>query len=107
MLKSKDFSRAEGYANLAKALGNTATHELVSHTVNTSSVNDLEMLGNLLKLECEKLTKLGNKFARLTPGMLCDINASISVPDASEEAANWIAETSGSGKTSHRQIISH
>lgn len=88
------------YASLTKALGNTATYELVSHTVKTSSVNDLEMLGNLLKLECEKLTKLGNKFARLNPGMLCNINASISVPDACEEAANWIAETSGSGKTS-------
>ncbi|MDH0053675.1 hypothetical protein ACVWWU_000357 [Pantoea sp. PA1] len=53
MLKSKDYSKAEGYASLAKALGNTATNELVSHTVKTSSVNDLEMPGNLLKLECE------------------------------------------------------
>ncbi|EOL9128880.1 hypothetical protein ACTV1P_000829 [Cronobacter malonaticus] len=67
MLKPSDYAKAEGYNELVRAIGTVPANNLITHTVRALSVEDKEMLGVLLTIECKKLARLAGHFARLSP----------------------------------------
>ncbi|CCJ73562.1 hypothetical protein BN137_2939 [Cronobacter condimenti 1330] len=107
MLKPSDYAKAEGYNELTHAIGSGPAGQLIAHTVRALGVEDKEMLGNLLKVECKKLAKLAGHFERLRPAHPGAANTEQTQEQAIEDAAQWIAGASNSAAISAPLIKSY
>ncbi len=107
MLKPSDYSKADGYNELSHAIGSGPADQLIAHPVRALDVQDKEMLGVLLKVECKKLARLAAHFERLSPAHPGAAAAPQSQEEMIQEAAQWIAGASNSAAISAPLITSY